>query len=1121
MRTTEAHFDCELAEVWTRALRVLDAEGHAPADAMLLAAQHRLRQVAAPMTLAKSMSLRGTLAFLANELAAARAWLDDALQEIRRLAEPASGLEATTRLCLVDVYLALGEMEGASNEIYASATLASAQALTDPHVGASIWAEFAERMCDWRRYSELVYYWRQYAQHVAQRQTPWNQAVVLEGLVDAQGMVGDLEGCKATVQEILGLMAVADASKIRQPMLTRLLQTCIAFGLSDGATLVADALAVAVRRESSPAPSLSVLMQAARAEDLLSRGEAQAALDAMNAVPADEDVAAASTLACLVRARCYADLRRPAEAFTEWERVVMQWQRDDGLPLIVLLDALTGAARAQDALGRYAQAKHWYTAAADFADRGLEDKDMRRSIAAYDLAEIDRVLGLDDWPERMERLAGSERAQQRTSTRFYALLLRKLGELALESGHEQEAVARLSEAMDIERSLGVEIDVRSVLLCGVYARALRASGKDSVPMLQEAVDRARACSPARPRVLGHALVNLAHAELEQGHAGDALALMDDAASVEAALPESDDRELLTRILDMRAAACMVLGQFDEALACSTQVADFHDQRFVEMFHAGGLVGARRAMRDARHFVERLLCALSQSAQSSETQVTAAYTLVLRCKGSEARAFRLRNDSGLPTRTDFERGIQGARADLARAALLDNSTPDLEKRAKRLQEDEVRLAQSVPRERLWQHVLDVDASQVIGHMSATGAALIDVVEITGLTGVPQLVAFVVNGCPDVPIALVQLGSSEQLARLVDHLVAAIANDEPLETWQREAGVLGRLLLGGVARDGDSRELVFAPEGPLVNLPIDALVLGDGEFVLDRFACRVVLCGREALPDLHPRRHGRDTVVVGNPAFDTVVPGGDGLYAASGIPFGDLPGAQEECDVVGSLLRGATVLCGQQATRAALQALHSPELLHIATHGFAVQRGEDGVIDAFGRSLAGIADPLLRCGLAMAQANGFDPRREDRSEVGILWGTDILELDVRGTELVFLSACHSGVGDVTIGPAAGSLALAFWLAGARSIVMTRWEITDLVAAELARAFYERVVKDEPYVWALRAAKLSVKADGAAASDWAGYALLGEAKPLFARGGPFVQFIDGNKLMARSALALRMEE
>jgi CHAT domain-containing protein len=427
-----------------------------------------------------------------------------------------------------------------------------------------------------------------------------------------------------------------------------------------------------------------------------------------------------------------------------------------------------------------------------------------------------------------------------------------------------------------------------------------------------------------------------------------------------------------------------------------------------------------------------------------------------------------------------------------------------------------LAQSVPRERLWLHVLGVDASQVMRHLRAAGAALIDVVEVTGLTAGPQLVAFVVNGRPDVPIALVQLGSSEHLARLVDPLVAAIANDEPLETWQHEAGVLGQLLIGGVACEGAARELLFAPEGPLVNLPIDALVLGDGKFVLDRFACRVVLCGREAMPDRQSRRQGSDTVVVGNPAFDTVVPAGDGLHVASGNPFGELPGAQEECAVVGSLLRGATVLCGQQATRAALQALRSPELLHVATHGFAVPRGEASVIDAFGRSLAGIADPLLRCGLAMAQANGFDPQRENRSEAGILWGTDILELDVRGTELVFLSACHSGVGDVTIGPAAGSLALAFWLAGARSIVMTRWEITDLVAAELARAFYERVVKAEPYVLALRAAKLSVKADGAAASDWAGYALLGEAEPLFTHGGLFVRHIDGNKLMAQSGPA-----
>lgn len=110
----------------------------------------------------------------------------------------------------------------------------------------------------------------------------------------------------------------------------------------------------------------------------------------------------------------------------------------------------------------------------------------------------------------------------------------------------------------------------------------------------------------------------------------------------------------------------------------------------------------------------------------------------------------------------------------------------------------------------------------------------------------------------------------------------------------------------------------------------------------------------------------------------------------------------------------------------------------------------------RSVALPENPLLWSGLALAGANRRSSSRA--AEDGILTADEVSALDLDGVEWAVLSACDTGIGEVTVGEGVFGLRRAFRVAGARTIVMTLWEVEDRAARAWMRPLYEGRLEDK---------------------------------------------------------------
>jgi CHAT domain-containing protein len=211
---------------------------------------------------------------------------------------------------------------------------------------------------------------------------------------------------------------------------------------------------------------------------------------------------------------------------------------------------------------------------------------------------------------------------------------------------------------------------------------------------------------------------------------------------------------------------------------------------------------------------------------------------------------------------------------------------------------------------------------------------------------------------------------------------------------------------------------------------------------------------------------------------------------------LPGTEKEVKEIQKSLahknwETTTYILGH-ATENRLKALQNPKVLHIATHGFFMKDAEgDKRERGFARfdNQKIFENPLLRSGLLLAGSQqAFDGKVNVDEEDGILTAYEAMNLNLDNTDLVILSACETGLGEIRNGEGVFGLQRAFQTAGAKSIIMSLWKVDDESTQELMRLFYDIWLKTDNKRMAFEQAQEVMKNKYKHPYYWGAFVLVG---------------------------------
>jgi CHAT domain-containing protein/tetratricopeptide (TPR) repeat protein len=364
------------------------------------------------------------------------------------------------------------------------------------------------------------------------------------------------------------------------------------------------------------------------------------------------------------------------------------------------------------------------------------------------------------------------------------------------------------------------------------------------------------------------------------------------------------------------------------------------------------------------------------------------------------------------------------------------------------------------------------------------------------------AFIV--APRTVIKWVRLGPAEPIDATARSWLDTLVHASPTA----DGGKLRRLVWEPIeeALPPTTSHVFLAPDGILNRIPWHALPgTKRNAVLLEQYSFSLVPHGPFLLAALSaPSRKEGDGLVlaVGDVAYDE--PPADGEDANELLAFRaaasdssarlrweQLPGTRDEIEDVLALAesRRKVLLSGREATAARVFAqLPKSRWAIFATHGFfadatfrSALQLDQTVFEKRDSVLAGEQvtplgrNPLLLSGLVLAGANLPKPSDESgmpRGDGGILTAEAIASLPLENLELVVLSACESGLGEVADGEGVFGLQRAFHQAGTTNVVASLWKVDDRATAALMRIFYYKLFREnKPPSVALREAQLAI--------------------------------------------------
>ena len=319
-----------------------------------------------------------------------------------------------------------------------------------------------------------------------------------------------------------------------------------------------------------------------------------------------------------------------------------------------------------------------------------------------------------------------------------------------------------------------------------------------------------------------------------------------------------------------------------------------------------------------------------------------------------------------------------------------------------------------------------------------------------------------------------------------------------------------LLGRTLAANKIQKLYFSPDGVYNQLNVNSLLnTVTQKYVVDEFDIHLVTNSKELLDIKDKKIQNEIPVLIGFPKFNmektttaAVADGATRGRTRGGLTRGmrgllrfmrgdegitELPGTQKEINDISKLFANKPrVFLATQASEDVAKEVNNPPILHIATHGYFLEDEETSE-----RTTQYVTNPLLKAGLILAGAENFlvdGVPVNEAGDDGVLTAYEAMNLRLDKTQLVVLSACETGLGEVKNGEGVYGLQRAFKLAGTKSIVMSLWSVDDDATQELMTNFYSELLATGNQHEAFRKAQQKIKEKFQKPFYWGAFIMVG---------------------------------
>ncbi len=256
-------------------------------------------------------------------------------------------------------------------------------------------------------------------------------------------------------------------------------------------------------------------------------------------------------------------------------------------------------------------------------------------------------------------------------------------------------------------------------------------------------------------------------------------------------------------------------------------------------------------------------------------------------------------------------------------------------------------------------------------------------------------------------------------------------------------------------GTSSTIYLSPDGVYNQINLEAIPTPDGKYVIDN--SNIVMVSNTK--DLHIRKlkkkggvTSNTATMFGNPTFY--------LTASANKNIPSLPGTEKEVEELQVLLKQKGWITDEYVEKFAseekVKTMLSPKIFHIATHGFYTHAVSQDELATLTESEAMMTEnPLLKTGLLLSGAGDVlgKTKYNYNMESGILTAYEAMSLNLDQTDLVVLSACETGLGDISNGEGVYGLQRAFLVAGAKVLIMSMFKVDDEATQKLILNFYKK--------------------------------------------------------------------